>query len=87
MKPEHFSRHEQYLKTAKQIELAHRSYLEAMRAIEDEKDDATIYAHIKKANAAIESAFPESTPHPWGCICGFRCFATFNSVWPDGRYD
>jgi hypothetical protein len=50
MKPEHFSRHEQYLKTAKQIELAHRSYLEAMRAIEDEKDDATIYAHIKKAN-------------------------------------
>jgi hypothetical protein len=64
MKPEHFSRHEQYLKTAKQIELAHRSYLEAMRAIEDEKDDATIYAHIKKANAAIESAFPEKFNPP-----------------------
>ena len=29
MKPEHFSRHEQYLLTAKLIESAHRSYLEA----------------------------------------------------------
>jgi len=58
MKPEHFSRHEQYLKTAKQIELAHRSYLEAMRAIEDEKDDATIYAHIKKSQCGSRIGFP-----------------------------
>ena len=40
MKPEHFSRHEQYLLTAKLIESAHRSYLEALRAIEEEKDEA-----------------------------------------------
>jgi len=59
MKPEHFSRHEQYLHTAKLIESAHRSYLEALRAIEEEKDEALIYSHVKKANTAIESAFPE----------------------------
>lgn len=64
MKPEHFSRHEQYLQTAKLIESAHRSYLEALRAIEDEKDEATIYAHIKKANTAIETAFPEKFTPP-----------------------
>ena len=64
MKPEHFSRHEQYLHTAKQIESAHRSYLEALRAIEEEKDEAVIYSHVKKANAAIESAFPEKFSPP-----------------------
>jgi len=64
MKPEHFSRHEQYLHTAKLIESAHRSYLEALRAIEEEKDEALIYSLIKKANAAIESAFPEKFNPP-----------------------
>ena len=64
MKPEHFSRHEQYLHTAKLIESAHRSYLEALRSIEEEKDEALIYSHIKKANAAIESAFPEKFNPP-----------------------
>jgi hypothetical protein len=64
MKPEHFSRHEQYLHTAKLIESAHRSYLEALRAIEEEKDEALIYSHVKKANAAIESAFPEKFNPP-----------------------
>ena len=64
MKPEHFSRHEQYLLTAKLIESAHRSYLEALRAIEEEKDEALIYSHVKKANTAIESAFPEKFNPP-----------------------
>ena len=64
MKPEHFSRHEQYLHTAKLIESAHRSYLEALRAIEEERDEALIYSHVKKANAAIESAFPEKFNPP-----------------------
>ena len=64
MKPEHFSRHEQYLHTAKLIESAYRSYLGALRAIEEEKDEALIYSHVKKANAAIESAFPEKFNPP-----------------------
>jgi hypothetical protein len=64
MKPEHFSRHEQYLQTAKLIQSAHRSYLEALRAIEEEQDEASIYAHVKKANSAIEEAFPEKFNPP-----------------------
>lgn len=59
MKPEHFSRHEQYMQTAKLLESAHRSYLEALRAIEEEQDEVTIYSHVKKANSKLEEAFPE----------------------------
>jgi hypothetical protein len=64
MKPEHFSRHEQYLQTAKHIETAYRSYLEALHAIEVEEDEISIYAHVKKAHVAIEAAFPEKFTPP-----------------------
>jgi hypothetical protein len=59
MTPELTDRQKRYLHIAKSLDLASKEYESAALGLEQGSGEELIYRHVKKANASVESAFPE----------------------------
>jgi len=59
MTPELTDRQKRYVHIAKSLESASREYENAALELGQGISEEQVYKHIKKANAAVESAFPE----------------------------
>jgi hypothetical protein len=59
MTPELTDRQKRYVHIAKSLESASKEYENAALGLAQARSEEEVYRHIKKANAAVESAFPE----------------------------